>query len=185
MPNRSDKDALATLLESAGRGSRSDFAQFYSQTANLTFGVLVRMLRDRDLAEDLVQEVYVKVWKRAASYDRSIAAPTTWLVTLARHTAIDKLRQIKVRPTHEEIDEIHLGHEDSTEVVATRGDTKRIIDTCLQEIDPKKGWAVRMAYIEGYSYAELSTALGQPENTLKSWLRRSLLKLRECVERYL
>jgi RNA polymerase sigma-70 factor (ECF subfamily) len=140
-------------------------------------------LKDRSRAEEALQEVYVKVWQRADRYTQSGFSPISWLVAVARNHCLDLLRARK--PAGEELDlalEIADGGPSPEEAAVQKGERARI-DGCLETLEPDRADAVRGAYLDGYSYEELAERHEVPLNTMRTWLRRSLLKLRECLER--
>ncbi|MFN3526970.1 MAG: sigma-70 family RNA polymerase sigma factor, partial [Paracoccus sp. (in: a-proteobacteria)] len=161
------------------------FADFYHLNADLVFGILMRMTSCRAEAEELMQEVFLRVWTRAGTYDQALSSPRTWLTALTRHTAIDRLRAQKVRPATQQLDlELPSGGP-CPENVAIMSDYNEKLALCMGQIDPEKAEFIRRAYIEGWSYEELAVHAGVPVNTMKTWLRRSLLKLRGCMSHYL
>ena len=183
LPTPSD---ISQLLSRVALRDRPAFDLLYAHTSAKLFGVLLRLLRDRTEAEDALQEVYAKVWQRAETYavTRPGVAPTSpisWLVAIARNHAIDRLRARKA--VHEEIDaaaEIPDAAP-SPEAAAVNAAERAKIDGCLDRLDPDHAGAVRAAYLEGYSYQDLAERYGVPLNTMRSWLRRSLLKLKDCM----
>lgn len=160
---------------------RAAFIDLYDQTSAKLFGVCLRILKNRAEAEEAVQEVFVKVWNNADRYKSGGFSPISWMVAIARNHSIDRLR--KRRGNHVEIDEAvqipDSGPGPEEQLIAS--DTGRRISLCLQELPEDRANAVRGAYLEGYSYAELAERHSVPLNTMKTWLRRSLLALRDCL----
>jgi RNA polymerase sigma-70 factor (ECF subfamily) len=175
-------DAISALLSQVGLGNRPAFGQLYDLTSAKLFGVCLRLLRDRAEAEDALQEVFIKIWHNAARFQQAEASPMAWLVAIARNQAIDKLRQRRAPAL--DLDEAFevMDEGPGPEALAMAGDEKAKIDHCLEQLPQDRAEAVRAAYVEGYSYLELATRFGLPLNTLRTWLRRSLLSLRECLE---
>jgi RNA polymerase sigma-70 factor, ECF subfamily len=175
-------DAISALLSQVGLGDRPAFGQLYDLTSAKLFGVCLRLLRDRAEAEDALQEVFIKIWHNAARFQQVEASPMAWLVAIARNQAIDKLRQRRAPAL--DLDEAFevMDEGPGPEALAMAGDEKSKIDHCLEQLPQDRAEAVRAAYVEGYSYLELATRFGLPLNTLRTWLRRSLLSLRECLE---
>lgn len=175
---------LAGLINRVALGDRQAFATLYGQTSPKLFSVCMRILRNGADAEEALQEVYIKIWQRAKSFALASGQPMTWLCSIARNHAIDVIRARK--PVSEDIserddiaDDVSLNPEQS---LATTDDGRRI-DRCMEELVPEHARAVRRAYVEGLTYQEVANDLGAPLNTVRTWLRRSLLKLRECIER--
>jgi RNA polymerase sigma-70 factor (ECF subfamily) len=174
---------IATLINRVAMGDRSAFATLYTATSPRLFAVCLRILRDRTEAEEALQEVYIKVWQRAKTFASGAGNPLTWLAAIARHHSIDAMRAR--RPIADDIDEQYDLADDSTptpEQNVAIADEGRRIDRCMETLDQSHARAVRRAYVEGLSYNELAEELKVPLNTVRTWLRRSLLKLRECLE---
>jgi RNA polymerase sigma-70 factor (ECF subfamily) len=169
------------LLSRVALSDRAAFDTLYQKTAPKLFGVAVRILHDRNDAEDVVQEAFVKVWRRASLYISSAdGAPMQWLISIVRNTAIDWRRRrklVSVEPSIEVADDAP-----SPESVAASGGEARLLAECLDLLDSDKARLIRQAYFTGMSYAELSAAEKTPLGTMKSWMRRTLAKLRECLE---
>jgi RNA polymerase sigma-70 factor (ECF subfamily) len=174
---------IAQLLARTALRDRAAFTQLYQRTSAKLFGVALRILKDRGEAEEALQEVYVKIWQRADRYSAGGYSPISWLVAVARNHALDRLRSRK--PMADVIDSAleiaDLGP--NPEQAAAQGEERGRIDSCLNELEQEKADAVRGAYLDGYSYEELAERAGIPLNTMRTWLRRSLLKLRECLGR--
>ncbi len=156
----------------------------YEHTSAKLFGVILRLLRNRTDAEDALQDVYVKIWHQADKYAVSDASVMSWLITVARNHAIDRLRQGKSQRQQDSLEETGDITDDrvNPEMSAVAGSERRRIDECFERLDAQKSKAVREAYLEGYSYKELADKNKVPLNTMRTWLRRSLMKLKECLE---
>jgi RNA polymerase sigma factor, sigma-70 family len=157
------------------------FRLLYERTSAKLFGVTLRILKDRSEAEEAIQEVYVKIWQRADRYVAGNTSPISWLVAVARNHALDILRAR--RPVAEDID-VALELPDggpSPERAAEDSQARSRIEHCLGTLDPDRAEAVRGAYLDGYSYEELASRFAVPLNTMRTWLRRSLIKLKECL----
>ena len=173
---------LLQLIAEVARSDKSAFARLYGLTHAKLLGVALRILRDRALAEDVLQETYLKIWRHAASYDPAIASPMTWMATIVRHGAIDSLRKRQQEA---------IGCED--EIAALASDDPDPVDEIhLARLRPKalaafarlpedKRRLIMLAYLRDRSRQELSTRLGIPANTVKTHLRRALLELRATM----
>ncbi len=179
-----ERQALVTALANVARGDQAALRRVYDQTSAKLFGVCLRILKDRTEAEDVLQDVYVTVWRRAGSFDSSRGvSPITWLATLARNRAIDRLRASKA----------HLSR--PLDVVAETPDLAPLADAaleqeqaqtrlthCLDRLEPDHALYVRSAFFGGHTYQTLAEAAAVPLGTMKSWIRRSLLRLRSCLD---
>lgn len=180
MPTQQD---ISTLVSRVALRDRAAFDLLYRHTSAKLMGVCLRILQDRGEAEEALQEVFVKIWTRADRFVASDLSPISWLVAIARNHAIDRLRarRLPVRQIEEAIAIADTAP--GPEAAAVASSERVRIDGCLDELDHRRAGAVRGAYLDGYSYEELATRHGVPLNTMRTWLRRSLLKLRECLER--
>lgn len=171
---------LGELIGRVSLGDRQAFDRLYAHSSAKLFGVVLRLLRNRTDAEDAVQEVYVKIWQKADSYAASRASPMSWLIAIARNHAIDRLR---TRKPHSDIDAAAEVADEapSPEASAVLASERSRIEKCMEELDPPKADAVRGAYLDGYSYQELADRFEVPINTMRTWLRRSLMTLKGCL----
>lgn len=177
----SDTAEIADLIARCALRDREAFRALYQRTSAKLYGVTLRILRNRSEADEALQEVYVKIWQRADRYVPGGYSPISWLVAVARNHALDVLRARK--PEGDDIDlalDVADAGPDPEQTAIRRGERSRI-DDCLGQLDADKADAVRGAYLDGYSYEELATRHRVPLNTMRTWLRRSLLKLRECL----
>jgi RNA polymerase sigma-70 factor (ECF subfamily) len=172
---------VADLIARCALRDRAAFRTLYDRTSAKLFGVVLRILKDRAEAEEAIQEVYVKIWQRADRYVAGNSSPISWLVAVARNHALDLLRAR--RPAADDIDvalEIPDGAPSPERAVEDSEERGRI-DACLATLEPDRADAVRGAYLDGYSYEELANRYAVPLNTMRTWLRRSLIKLKECL----
>lgn len=174
---------IENLIVRTGLGDRAAFSKLYDATSAKLFGVCLRVLNNRAEAEDALQDVFVKIWQNASRYAANGYSPMTWLITVARNLAIDRLRARKA-PT-QNLDDAHdLADAGPTpEMAALQKSERAQIDGCLDELDQTHAQAVRGAYLEGDSYQDLADRAGVPINTMRTWLRRSLAKLKGCLSR--
>jgi RNA polymerase sigma-70 factor, ECF subfamily len=172
---------LEDMLARIALGDRQAFGRLYERTSAKLFGVCLRVLKNRSEAEEALQDVYVKIWQRAGQYVAGGNSPISWLVVIARNHALDRLRARK--PAAADIDaalDIADTGPDPEQAAVEAGERSRI-DHCLDQLEPDRAQAVRGAYLDGYSYQELAERFEIPLNTMRTWLRRSLLKLKECL----
>lgn len=172
---------IADLIARTALRDRAAFRDLYARTSAKLFGVTLRILRDRSEAEEALQEVYVKIWQRADRYVAGGYSPISWLVAVARNHALDILRARK--PVSDDIDlalDVADGAPDPEQATLDQAERTRI-HGCLEQLEADKADCVRGAYLDGFSYDELAERHKVPLNTMRTWLRRSLLKLRECL----
>jgi RNA polymerase sigma factor (sigma-70 family) len=176
---------LAAAIRRVAGGDRAALRLVYDETAAKLFGVCLRILHDRSEAEDVLQEVYLGVWRKAASFDETRASPITWLVAMARNRAIDRLRSGTVARLSEPIEAADAVSDSSplAEEVVEKDQERARLSACLDELEGRVAAAIRSAFIDGATYEELARAKGVPLGTMKSLIRRGLAKLRACLER--
>ena len=173
---------LVWLLGAVAKGDEAAFERLYGATRAKLYGVLLRILGRPALAEEVMQETYLKVWQLADEFDSAIASPITWMVAMARNRAIDIARKRGDLSIEDEPEALEVAAE-SPPPLARREMTdelKRLL-SCLGKLDPEKQRIVLLAYYSGWSRDQLAQKLDIPVNTIKTWLRRSLLEIRECM----
>lgn len=174
-------DPVADLILSCAAGDQAAFRSLYRDTSAKLMGVLLRILSDRPEAEDALQELYTRIWLRAGRYEAAKGRGMTWLIALARSLAIDRLRSRQPRLGNDGLDLIaDTAAPAKTRLVAT-GKALRLAD-CFTELEPERAEAVRGAYLTGLSYIELAERHAVPLHTMRTSLRRSLLRLQECLD---
>ena len=171
------------LLAAVAKGDRAAFERLYEATRAKLYGVLLRILGASGLADDVMLEAYLKVWRTADEFDPTIASPITWMVAIARNRAIDIVRQ-KGDVSIEQVPEAAtVAAAPSPPARREMTDELRRLLSCLGKLDPEKQRIVLLAYYSGWSREQLSHKLDIPVNTVRTWLRRSLLDIRECMGR--
>jgi RNA polymerase sigma factor (sigma-70 family) len=175
-------EELNHALQRVALGDQSAFAELYRSTSSKVFGVILRMLHDRSEAEDVLQEVYTTAWRRADSFDPSRGGALTWLMTLGRNRAIDRLRKHREDQLDDEQVVQIMDEEPTPAMMAERSQERRRLESCLESLGPQQHKAVREAFFTGLSYSELAEKLSVPLGTMKSWIRRSLMQLKTCLE---
>ena len=184
---------LSRLLGRAGLGDRAAFATLYERTSAHLLGVVLRINRDRAQAEDVLQEVYVKVWRAAQSFDAAQSQPLTWLTSIARNGAIDSLRRAHSQP---QIQSQFGNDEEESDVYDTvaddapgpldllsRASDARALSACMQGLTAQQRQSVALAFYDGLSHAEVADKMQEPLGTVKSWVRRALMALKTCLAR--
>lgn len=177
-------DPVAQLLARVVAQDRIAFRDLYSNTSSKLFGVLLRILPNRAEAEDALQEVFTRVWLRAGRFDPEKGRAMTWLISVARNHAIDRLRMRveATTATEDESDTLVDKTPNAEASLIAKGQARRIVD-CMATLEPERAKAVQGAYLGGLSYVDLSAKFNVPLNTMRTWLRRSLLQLKECLEK--
>lgn len=172
------------LLQAIAGGEEIALSQLYDRYRLILFGLLVRILRSQSEAEEVLQEVFIQVWQRAGDFDEARGKPFTWLVTLARSRAIDRLRALgaRERATHEAVRNIPEVWSDAV-TDAIRAERGQIVRTALSRLPEEQRRALFLAYFEGLSQSEISARLATPLGTVKTRVRSGLIKLRELLER--
>lgn len=173
---------LAGVLIRCGDEDRQAFRELYSLTSAKLFGVCLRICGERQAAEDVLSEVYITIWKRAGAYEPGRASPISWLATIARNRAIDWRRSRGARPTSD-LDAVPEIADESVSALQGLLDQEddRKLHLCLDALDDRARGAIRTAFFDGLTYAELAAREAVPLGTMKSWVRRGLLRLKDCL----
>ena len=176
-----DEDQVSRLIKQVSLADRAAFSRLYDLTSAKLFAIIVRIMPDRQEAEDALQDCYANLWRRAKSYDETRARAAAWLTMIARNAAIDRLRRRKpataLAPAHEPVDD-----SPSPELSASDSEEARRLHACLSELTEAEGGLIRQAFFSGESYSEVAAATGRPLGTVKSVIRRALSKLRRCLD---
>lgn len=178
------RDALNQALVETGKGDRGAFREVYRLTAAKLFGICLRICGERQAAEDVLNEVYLTVWNRAATFEPGRASPITWLATIARNRAIDWRRaqhpeRLASLDRAMDVPDTNLP---APAVIEGRQRTHSLRE-CLEELDGDQSAPIREAFFGGRTYSEVAAAAATPLATIKSRVRRGLMKLKDCLER--
>lgn len=173
--------SYADMLTRIAAGDRPAFRDLYAQAGPKLFAICLRMMKSRDQAEDVFQEAITKIWERSWQFDAGKGDAMAWLATVTRHCALDRLR--KQPKAHVSFDEEITGEIDAYTPVldigaGNSGDLRR----CLEQLREDYRNAVVLAYVNGLTHEELAGRLGKPVGTIKSWVRRGLEQLKECMD---
>jgi RNA polymerase sigma-70 factor, ECF subfamily len=174
---------LADALQRAGRGDRSAFETVYRATSAKLFGVCLRIFPERAEAEEALQDAYLTIWNKASSFEAGRASPISWLVAVTRNRAIDRLRSrgkaglASLDEAAEIADPAPLAE---ARLVAAGEDA--VLHGCIDGLEHRDAHFIRSAFIGGATYADLAAREGEPLGTVKSRIRRALIKLRTCME---
>ncbi|MDA3920250.1 MAG: sigma-70 family RNA polymerase sigma factor [Salinisphaera sp.] len=181
-----DREQLTEWLTATAAGDERAFQQLYGATSSHLYAVLLRILRSPDRAQDALQDAYIRVWQKADTYSPDRGAPLTWLMSIARYRALDLLRRKRPEVAMpEEPDMIATLLEDEQSLSPLEeNENQQSLDAirhCLGTLAPQQRDSVLLAYYEGLTHQELSARMDAPLGTVKSWIRRGLLRLRECL----
>ncbi|MCK7551345.1 MULTISPECIES: sigma-70 family RNA polymerase sigma factor [Marinobacter] len=181
VPTATSSD-IGQLIQRVVRRDRSAFAQLYEATAPKLLGTVMRIVRDRAWADDVIQDAYIKVWQKAGQYDAAKASPIAWMASIARNSAIDELRKQPARRSmgDEEIDEI-ASVQPTAQAELEEQQAVNSLNSCIDELEKDRQDMVRLAYLNGWSRDELAAHFDQPVNTVKTWLHRALKQLKRCL----
>jgi len=176
------RDDLADLLARVARQDKAAFADLYKSTSAKLYGVILRISRRPAVAQELLQDVYIRIWQRAGDFDRSRASPITWMATIARNRALDEIRlkaAVSVEDTPEAFEVPDPAR--SPAEWAELADDARRLEHCLAGLEAEKRDIIRLAYAAGLSREELAERFGRPVATIKTWIHRGLKQLKDCL----
>lgn len=175
---------LVALLASCEEGNESAFEELYTLCSTQLYSVLLRILNIEAVAEEMLQDTFVNIWQKAGTYVPDSGSPMTWMVSIARHQALDQLRRRSSREARERTDahSIIESIPDPTKSAQAMSEDAHLLLHCLEQLPPETRRCVVSAYCEGYSYDELSAQHDRPLGTIKSWIRRGLIALRSCID---
>jgi RNA polymerase sigma-70 factor (ECF subfamily) len=176
-------DTLAQLMSRIADGDRDALQQLYEKTSAKLFGVCLRILSNREESEDVLQEVYVTIWRRADRFDAARASVMTWVSTIARNRAIDRLRARGPLAYAEPVEDLEIADGAvGAEARLEAADDEKRLHGCLSELDERTEKVIRTAFFGGMTYEALARSMDTPLGTVKSWVRRGLAKLKGCLE---
>jgi len=180
----SAENEVAGLLAACARQDRQAFQRLYERTAPQLLACLIRILRNRALAEDALQDVFVQVWGRAGQFESGRGSAWAWLIAIARYRAIDLRRRESRRATETwaDIDDIPGDEEPRDSVMALGQRASAALSRCLGALQPRQRDCIVLAYQGGLTHAEVAGEIGEPLGSVKSWIRRGLTALKRCLE---
>lgn len=176
-------ERVARLIHRVAQKDRQAFALLYQATAPKLLGTVLRILRDRGWADDVIQDSYLKIWQKAEQFQDGKSSPITWLVSIARNSAIDELRKHPAgrTMTSDELDEMP-GRQSSAQEQLEDQRAANQLNHCIDQLEKDRQDMVRLAYLNGWSREDLASQFEQPVNTVKTWLHRALKQLKRCLE---
>lgn len=177
-----DSDPVGSALLACAGGDRAALKAIYDREGATLLGVATRILKRRDLAEEALQDAFVQIWRRAGSFDPALGSGRSWVFAVVRNRALNTLRDDRhVAVEDAELDELvaadHSEADDAFERLAETSALRR----CLSRLEPERRKAIVLAYVSGLTHGEIAGRLGAPLGTVKAWIRRSLVSLRECM----
>ena len=175
-------DALAQLLRQSAHRDQQAFAELYRRTSAKLYGICLRMLHERGEAEDALQNAYTSVWRRADGFDPARATAMTWLIALTRNQCIDRLRQRRDVQLDAGTTDLLVDPGPGPAAEGEAGQQRRRLEHCLGKLAAGQQQAIRAAFFSGATYNQLAERCGVPLATMKSWIRRGLIRLRQCLE---
>lgn len=187
---RPDRNArLAELLARTALADQAAFGDLYRATSSQLHGVALRILREPAMAEEVLQEAYVAIWHRAASYAPAKSQPLTWLTAIVRNRCLDSLRRreldtVSMTPREGELGGFDVPDDARMPIdLLIEGAEARGVRECVEALEGGSKQAIALAFFRGLTHAELAAHLGEPLGTVKSWVRRGLDRLRQCLDR--
>ena len=173
-----DRNRLVGLLDRCAGGERAALEALYRETSAKLFGLALRVLKDADSAQDVLQEGFIKIWRQSTTYDPARGAPMAWLAGIVHHAAIDHLRRESRRHAIPLEEPAAIASLQTAPASAELGALQR----CLDALEPRQRDCLLNAYFQGYTHQELSRLTAPPVGTVKSWIRRGLASLKRCLE---
>jgi len=168
-------------LAACARGDRSALRALYDREGRWLMGVALRIVRDRHLAEEVLQEAFLQIWRAAATFDASRGSGRGWIYTVVRHRALQEVRrdgrEISLDNVElEKLADLHLTGEEGAPGIGSAD-----LEHCLEQLEPMKRLCILHAFVEGYTHEQIALKMDTPLGTVKSWVRRGLLSLKECL----
>lgn len=175
---------VEALLGRCALRDQQALAELYGAVSARVLGLLLRMLKNRAVAEEALQDVMVRVWQRSDQYAAYRGRALTWILSIARYRAIDLLRAQRIQVTLDDVPEETLADPDAEEFSQTMSSqrSRRALDDCMRRLTPEQQRCLSLAYVDGYSQDEIAAAIESPLGTVKSWVRRGLASLKRCMD---
>ena len=181
-PGSVDAFDYESILEACARGERPALRALYERESSWLLGVALRIVRDRDLAHDVLQDAFLQIWQRATTYHRELGSARGWIYTVVRHRALDIARRAgRETAVGDDIEAYADGHASSQAASASPSVDADALNRCLDGLDERKRQCVIYAFVDGYTHEQISQRLATPVGTVKSWIRRGLIALKECL----
>jgi RNA polymerase sigma-70 factor (ECF subfamily) len=182
-PRELTPETLAALLERIAKEDAAALRELYDLAAPKLFGLALRILSRHEWAEEVLQDSFVNIWRFAGDYRRGLSAPMTWMSAIVRNRALDHLRRVDTQETEwsDALDDLLATGDAGPEALSAVSMQARLLDGCMQQLEPAQRQAVALAYLRDQSHSEIAETLSVPLGTVKSWIRRGLSKLKSCL----
>ena len=180
-----EADRLSDLLARCALRDQRAFAELYRNSSSKLFAVAVRITRRRDWAEEVLQESYVSIWNHASAYTPSKSAPMTWMTAIVRNRALDLLRrprEVELDEEHEELIASIPDESPGPDQLLARARDAGALAECLKQLTGEQQKSIALAFFQGMSHGELAHQMQKPLGTVKTWVRRGLERLKNCLE---
>jgi RNA polymerase sigma-70 factor (ECF subfamily) len=177
-----DADQLRQLLAQCSLGDRRAFETLYRSVGPRLHGVALRFMGRPDLAEEVLQESFVRIWNNASRYESHLSAPLTWMINITRNQAIDQLRKHRDRPLSDLEEQALVDESPSAHEQMSSARDASALNRCLDSLEGMQRQSITVAYFQGLSCSELAEHLAAPLGSVKSWIRRGMERLRRCLE---
>jgi len=177
-----DADQLRQLLAQCSLGNRQAFETLYRGVSPRLHGVALRFMGRQDLAEDVLQESFVRIWYNASRYEAHLSAPLTWMINITRNLAIDQLRKHREQPLGDGQEEAMADESPCAHELLDSEREAHALNRCLESLEGMQRQSITVAYFQGLSCSELADHLAAPLGSVKSWIRRGMERLRRCLE---
>ncbi|WP_032868319.1 MULTISPECIES: sigma-70 family RNA polymerase sigma factor [unclassified Pseudomonas] len=177
-----DADQLRQLLAQCSLGNRQAFETLYRSVSPRLHGVALRFMGRQDLAEEVLQESFVRIWFNASRYEAHLSAPLTWMINITRNLAIDQLRKHREQPLSDGQQDAMADESPSAHEQLDSEREALALNRCLDSLEGMQRQSITVAYFQGLSCSELADHLAAPLGSVKSWIRRGMERLRRCLE---
>jgi len=176
-----DAKQLQTLLFACSHRDRAAFTRLYNLTSANLFAVAIRILKKQSLAEDVLQDAYISIWNKASEFSHTKGSVMAWMSSIVRYRAFDVLRKQKRTVVYEDA-ENEIEHLPELDMSLLDTETALALRECLSMLNKEQRNSLMLSFYEGLTHGELAERLAKPLGTIKSWIRRSLLQVRKCLE---
>ncbi len=178
-----DSNHIGGLLSRTALGDRRAFEELYRATSSKLLGLLMRILKREDLAQECLQDAYVLIWNRAGDYRADKAAPITWMASIARYRALDLLRKRKheVSVDDEVLSQVPDEHQVKFDDQLVEIEDAQGLEECMKTLNINQRNCIYMAYFDGYTHPEIAMRIDAPVGSVKTWIRRGMMSLKECL----